>query len=323
MAAKSRILEGVIPVVQTPISRGGDVDVAAQHRLIAFLLERRAGGFWCLGTGSEDMNLTFEQRLIAAKAVTEANSGRVPLVLGAGFFCMEDIRAFMTATRDLQFDAYHVMPYHPLLSLDRLDWFYRQLADFALGDTGKPLWIYTSANWARSITPAFVQRLKDHPNLAGIKFSSSNAPDQTNVIALASDDFQVITAVVKQFYACLAMGARAGTTSVAGALIEPIQEIYDLFRARKYEAALAAQRKLNVFLDAWPKSVKADNFLTAAEEKYILSLRGGVCEEWVTSYYRGLNDAEKETIRKAIASYGYGHLLDSQTGVGAAVVRLR
>ena len=244
------------------------------------------------------MNLTFERRLLAARAVCQANRGRLPLILGAGFFCLDDILAFMEATKDLEFDAYHVMPYHPLLGLDRLDWFYRHLADAA----PKPLWMYTSANWARPITPAFAAGLKDHPGIAGIKFSSSNAPDQIKVLALADDGFQVITAVVKQFYACLCMGAKAGTTSLASALPEPIIEIFDLFTAGRHEQALAAQRRLTAFLDAWPEDVKNDNFLGAAEEKYILSLRG-ICAEHVTSYYRCLTDGEKAALRRALAHY--------------------
>ena len=311
MVAESRMLQGVVPVVQTPMTRDGQVDVAAQKRLIQFLLERNPGGFWCLGTGSEDMNLTFEQRLAAAGAVTEANAGRVPLILGAGFFCLDEIRAFMNETASLQFDAYHVMPYHPLLSLDRLNWFYRELADHAGGAAGKPLWLYTSGNWARPIPPSFVAGLKDHPNIAGVKYSSSQAPDQLRVIALADDRFQVITAVVKQFYACLAMGAKAGTTSVAGAIIEPVQEIYELFRAGRHEEALKLQNRFTSFLEAWPKTVKADNFLGAAEEKYILSRRGGICEEWVTSYYRQLTTSEKVQLLDAFKDHQYDHLLTS------------
>lgn len=295
MVAHCRRLEGVVPVLGTPMHADGAIDTKGQARLVEFLSARDIGGFWALGTGSEDMNLTFAQRLEAAAAVTEANAGRLPLILGAGFYCLDDILAFIDATAELEFDAYHVMPYHPLLSLARLDWFYRRIADHA----PKPLWMYTSANWAPPITPDFVAGLKDHPNIAGIKFSSSNAPDQMKVIGLAAADFQVITAVVKQFYACLCMGSAAGTTSVAGAVPEPVIAIYELFKAGRHDQARDAQRRLIAFLDDWPKSIKRDNFLGAAEEKYILHLRG-VCEPHVSSYYRALDEAEQAAMRQAL-----------------------
>ena len=84
-------------------------------------------------------------------------------------------------------------------SLDRLDRFYRRIADYS----PKPLWMYSSANWARKITPEFVAGLKGHPNLAGIKFSSRDTIDQMKVMRLADDGFQAITAVIGQFYAAL------------------------------------------------------------------------------------------------------------------------
>lgn len=251
------------------------------------------------------MNLSFQKRLQVADIVTKANAGKKPLVLGAGFYCLEETLQFIDETKHLQFDSYHVMPYHPLLSLDRLAWWYERIADYS----PKPIWMYSSANWCQHIPPQFVARLKDHPNMAGIKFSSSHTVDQLSVIGMASDSFQVITAVVKQFYLCLCAGVSAGTTSVAGALPEPIIELYQLYKSGKYQEALQAQHKLNAFLSKWPKSIKNDNFLGAAEEKYILSLRG-VCEPYVSSYYREINEKERDQIHTAITQY-YPSLLPS------------
>jgi 4-hydroxy-tetrahydrodipicolinate synthase len=297
---ETRALKGVIPVVVTPLHEDGSVDAEGQKRLINFLVDKDVGGLWALGTGSEDMDLTFDQRLTAARAVCEANAGRKPLVLGAGFFALPDIINFMDGTRELEFDAYHVMPYHPLLSMQRVAWMYRHLADYA----AKPLWMYTSANWCQPFNPDFVAGLKDHPNIAGIKFSSSNTVDQLKVMAMQEPRFQTITAVANQWYAALAMGSPAGTTSLASALPEPLQEIYRLFLAGDLSKALEKQRNLMRFLGMMPKLAKRDNFLTGADEKYMLSLRG-ICGPHMSGYYRPLDEAEQEQVRKALEACGY------------------
>lgn len=296
----SRTIKGVIPVVQTPLNKDESVDVPALRRLIEFLVSKKVGGFWALGTGSEDMNLSYKKRLLVAQTVAEANAGRLPLVMGAGFFALEDILSFINDVRDLQFDAYHVMPYHPLLGLDRMEWFYKRIADAA----PKPLWMYTSANWCRAFTPEFVTKLKSHPNIAGIKFSNSKTTEQIRVLALQEPGFQIITAVASQFYACLSMGSQAGTTSLASALPEPLLEIYALFSAGKHAEALAAQRKLTAFLADMPKTAKNHNFLTAAEEKYMLSRRG-ICQIFTTSYYAGLEPADQKLVDAALEKHGY------------------
>ncbi|MBW1705217.1 MAG: dihydrodipicolinate synthase family protein [Deltaproteobacteria bacterium] len=254
---ETRPVRGIVPVVSTPLTKEEDIDIPGLKRLVEFLIDKKIGGLWVLGTGSEDMNLTFSKRLQVARTICEVNAGKIPLMLGAGFFAMEDILNFIRETEGLEFDAYHVMPYHPLLSLDRLDWFYRHIAD----NCPRPLWIYTSANWSRPITPEFVSGLKEHPNICGIKFSTRDSVAITKVARLADDKFQVITAVASQLYACLCMGSRAHTSSLGSCLPEILIRIYELFTEGKYDKALSEQHRLNDFLAAFSRNTKTDNFL--------------------------------------------------------------
>ena len=286
-----RQLKGVIPVLLTPFTSSGDVDEPGLRRLVEYLNSKNIGGFWVLGTGAEDMNLTYQQRLRVVEVVAEANAGQSPLVVGAGFFALEDSLNFISDTAHLDFDAYHVMPYHNLLSLDRIEWVYKRLADHA----SKPLWMYTSANWCRFIPPEFIEKIKGYPNIAGIKFSTSNVVHTERVIALGDDNFQVITAVVRSFYASLCLGVKGGTTVEACAFIDPIVDVYEKFSAGDMAGALQAQRKLNRFLEGMPEAPGKDNFLKVAEGKYILS-RMGICESHMAGYYRNLTAAEKQAI---------------------------
>ena len=45
-------------------------------------------------------------------------------------------------------------------------------------------------------------------------------------------------------------------------------------------------------------------FLTGADEKYMLSLRG-ICGPHMSGYYRPLNEAEQEQVRRALEACGY------------------
>jgi 4-hydroxy-tetrahydrodipicolinate synthase len=292
-----RKLTGVVPVLLTPLTKKGEVDIQALTRLVTYLNGKNIGGLWVLGTGGEDMNLTYRQRLCVVETVVKANAGQSPLVVGAGFFAMRDSINFMTDTAHLDFDAYHVMPYHPLLSLERIEWMYKRLADHAQ----KPLWMYTSANWCRFIPPEFIERMKGYPNIAGIKFSTSNVVHTEKVIEMADENFQVLTAVVKTFHASLCLGVQGGTTVEACPFTEPIIEIYEKFVNGDIAGSLAAQRKLNRFLEKMPPGPGRDNFLKVAEGKYILSKKG-VCDEYVSGYYRQLTDKEKRTIDSLLAS---------------------
>ena len=247
---KTRPISGIVPVVSTPFTSNEDIDTEGLKRLIKFLIDKNIGGLWVLGTGSEDMNLSFKKRVQTAQTACEANAGKKPLILGTGFFAMDDIMTFIRETTELEFDAYHVMPYHPLLSLERLDWFYRYIAD----NCPKPLWMYTSGNWSRPITPQFVAKLKSHPNIAGIKFSTKDMVAMTEVLSFADDNFQVITAIAAQLYSCLCIGSKAHTSSLGSCMPESLIKIYELFENCKHNEAKQEQLVLNNFLKEFDDS---------------------------------------------------------------------
>ncbi len=295
---KTRPVRGIVPVVSTPFTEDEKIDEYGLKKLINYLIDKKIGGMWVLGTGSEDMNLSFQKRLQVANIACETNKGNKPLILGAGFFAMDDILAFIRETSHLEADGYHVMPYHPLLSLSRLEWFYTKIAD----NCPKPLWMYTSGNWSRPITVEFVRNLKEHPNIAGIKYSNKDAVNGTKVAALADNEFQVITAVASQLYACLCMGSKAHTSSVASPLPDELISVYELFKEGNMDEALVAQHRLNNILSDIGTSAKQDNFLTAAEEKYILSLRG-ICQAYTSSYYRDIDESGMAKIDEAVKKY--------------------
>ena len=47
-------------------------------KLVEYLCSKNIGGLWVLGTGSEDMNLSYKQRLEVAQTVAHANDSKVP-----------------------------------------------------------------------------------------------------------------------------------------------------------------------------------------------------------------------------------------------------
>jgi dihydrodipicolinate synthase/N-acetylneuraminate lyase len=288
-------LKGVVPVLLTPFDKNGEIDNISLAKLVEHLNTKEIGGFWVLGTGAEDMNLTYSQRLEVVNTVVKANKGQSPLVVGAGFFSMKDSLNFMDDTAHLDFDAYHVLPYHNLISLDRVEWMYKAFADHA----NKPLWMYTSANWGKFIAPDFIESMKDYPNIAGVKFSTSNLAHTEKVIEMQSKDFQVLTAVVKTFYPNLCLGVKAATTVDACPYTDLVIEIYRSFQRGDLKASLIAQRQLNRFLEQMPDKPGKDNFLKVAEGKYVLSKKG-ICEEFMSGYYRELTLDEKNNIDQVL-----------------------
>ncbi|HHB80261.1 MAG TPA: dihydrodipicolinate synthase family protein, partial [Aliiroseovarius sp.] len=213
-------------------------------------------------------------------------------ILGCSFYAPAESLAFIDASAGLSFDAYHAMPYHPKVSLNQIQSWYGLLADRC----SKPLWAYTSGNWAQRMGPDFIAKIKEIPNIGGVKYSSSNTVDVQGAIELQDDDFQVITAVVKTLYSSLCLGVSAATTVEASVFFPEVAEIFRLYEEGHYEEAYAAQRHLNNVLLKYPSPAAKDNFLRVAELKYLLSLQG-MAQEYVTDYYRELTESEKAVLK--------------------------
>ena len=58
-----RRLKGIVPVLVTPFNKDQTLDLDSLKKVILYLVDKSPGGFWVLGTGGEDMNLTFSERV--------------------------------------------------------------------------------------------------------------------------------------------------------------------------------------------------------------------------------------------------------------------
>ena len=283
------IVRGLIPVLITPFDKTGDVDTNKLKLLAEHLCAQDIAGLWVLGTGSEDMAMSFRQRLTVAQTVSEADTKNKKIFMGAGFYSYKDTTDFLLELRGLKFDAIHYMPYHPLISHERIVWSYEDLAERST----HPVWLYFSGNWSQTLPLAKIEHLSTHQNICGVKFSSSNIVQVQQAASLSRPDFQVISAVVRTLYSCLQLGIQATTTVEACAYHRPIINIFKTFARGDYKNALHLQKKLNGFLDSFPKGPGKDNFLKIAESKYVLS-KEGLCGETMAAPYRQLECSEKK-----------------------------
>lgn len=275
--------KGIVPVLVTPVDENYKLDESGLKNLVNYYISENVSGLWVMGTGGEDMGLSFEQRVRVSEIVSDLAGDKLKLVVGTSFYSVEESREFMDVTKDMNFSAYHAMPYHPKVSSSQILTWYQKLADQAK----KPFWAYTSGNWAQYISPDMILALKDHGNFEGVKYSTSNAVDLQDVSRLNDDSFQVISAVVKTYFYSLCLGLEAATSVEASLFIDEIRAVEteylngDLIAARKAQASLMKSL-------SYPSPSAKDNFLRVAELKYMLSKKIDM-KYFMTEYYRNLS----------------------------------
>lgn len=290
-------LQGIVPVMVTPMVEGGEPDEDGIHRLVNYLIEKGVHGFFILGSASEDINMSWESCVRTVRATVEAVKGRVPILTGTGLTRVNDILKFIDEISGLGLYGIHVLYLDPKPGDKRMIAEVTRLADHS----EYPIWLYHNPKRGKPVSLEVIKGVRDHPNVQGIKLAGYNLTEMILASIYQTPDFQAIGSGGGQCFMTLCLGYEAHTASDACCWPEEFIKIYNLFQ----EGKLSEARELQFRLIQMTRSLaRTDNGEYAAEEKYILSLRN-ICHEWVNPAYRILTDAEKEQVNQALRGYGF------------------
>ena len=86
-----QIIQGLGTALVTPFTETGKVDEAALHRLLDRQLAAKVDFLVVLGTTGEAATMTAREQAFVRKTIVEHVAGRVPLVLGVGGNCTQEV----------------------------------------------------------------------------------------------------------------------------------------------------------------------------------------------------------------------------------------
>lgn len=103
-------LAGILPVLPTPFSPDGGVDLDVMPELVRYACDAGVGGVVFPGFASEVEHLTPDERQGLLKAVVETAAGRVPVVAGASAATPEQVVSHGRAARALGVNWLMIQP---------------------------------------------------------------------------------------------------------------------------------------------------------------------------------------------------------------------
>jgi len=171
----------------TPFNEDGSVNFEKLKELAAWHVDMGTDGIVALGTTGESSTMSHEEDDEVVRCVLETVNGRIPVICGAG--------SNSTQTQLEKSKKYHDMGADGLLLISPYynkandEGMYRHFATVA-DSIDTPIILYNvPGRTGCSISPAVVERLAAHPNVAGIKEASGNMSYATQIAHLISDDF--------------------------------------------------------------------------------------------------------------------------------------
>lgn len=173
MIKRKHDLKGVVVPMVTPFLPSGAIDQKAIKRLVDYLLNAGIQGVFVLGTTGEAASLHPNDRVKVVKMAKEAIGSRAVLYAGISGNCLKEAILAARAYQVLGADVVvaHTPYYYKPSELDLENYFIRLADEISL-----PLFLYNIPKTTHVNIPLeLVEKLCDHPNIVGIKDSSSEA----------------------------------------------------------------------------------------------------------------------------------------------------
>lgn len=185
-------LRGTGVALITPFSEDRSVDVAALERVVNYQIENGIDYLVLLGTTAESVTLTKAEKQLVIDTVTNANNGRLPMVLGIGGNNTQAIIDEIKA-RDLG-DFTAILSVSPMYNKPTQEGIYQHFSAIAK-ESDTPILMYNvPGRTASNMLPETVVRLaKDHSNIIGIKEAANDIIQAMRLIDQTPDDFLVIS----------------------------------------------------------------------------------------------------------------------------------
>ncbi|GAX60624.1 dihydrodipicolinate synthase/N-acetylneuraminate lyase [Candidatus Scalindua japonica] len=238
-------IEGVFPPVTTPFDDNGCVAHNQLEENINRWNDTDVAGYLILGSNSESVFLTEEEKLEVVKTARKSIPPSKIMLAGTGLESTENTIEFTKKAADCGADVAVIITPHFFKSNMSHDAFmkhYLMIADIS----HIPVLLYnvpafTSLNMGARTASA----LSSHENIIGIKDSSGNVEQLSEIISLtAEEEFCVLTGSSIALYPSLCIGASGGIMAIACAIPEKCSGIIRLYKEGNHTEAKELQLRL-------------------------------------------------------------------------------
>ena len=239
-------LSGVLPPITTPFQTG---EVALDKLKENFRKWNGTGlsGYLVLGSNGEAVYLNEKEKLEIIGAARESIPASKTMMVGTGMESTRETIQFTNQCAQMGADcALVVTPSYFKGSMKPQilhDHFVAVAESSKIGILLYNVTQFTGIN----MEPELVAKLSEHPNILGIKDSTGNIGQLSEIIHLSRKGFAVFVGSAPVFFPALCVGAVGGILAVANATPEECVQIFNLVREGRFAEARDLQYRMTPF----------------------------------------------------------------------------
>lgn len=233
-------LSGIFPPVVTPF-RNGEVDTEALVFNVQKWNETGLAGYVALGSTGEFVHMTPAERDQVIATVREHAAPGKAVIAGTGSLYTDETIRLTQRAGELGADAAMVVTpfyYTSQMTDAALRTHYTAVADAS----PIPILLYNVPIFTHlNMAVETIARLVEHPNIIGMKDSSGNVDQLTQIVHSTPDDFILLSGAAGVLHPALTIGADGGILAISNVVPELCVEIYDLVQANDHATARRRQ----------------------------------------------------------------------------------
>jgi 4-hydroxy-tetrahydrodipicolinate synthase len=253
------MFQGSIVALVTPMLDDGSLDEPALASLIEFHIEQGTDAIVAVGTTGESATLDEHEHCEVIRQVVGMVAGRVPVIAGTGANSTTEAIALTACAARAGADAcLLVTPYYNKPTQNGLVLHHKAIAEAV----DIPQILYNvPGRTACDMQPETVARLRDVPNIVGIKEATGDLQRARRIAELCGDDFPIYSGDDETACDLILQGGKGTISVTANVAPKLMHQMTAAALAGNAELAKSIDAKLqglhkNLFLEANPIPVK-------------------------------------------------------------------
>lgn len=254
-------LKGCWTALVTPFKKNGSLDEAALKKLLDRQIKARVSGVVVCGSTGEAATLSHAEFLRVIKMSVRECKNKLPVMVGVA--SNDTAKAKILAREAQKAGADALLVLSPYYNKPTQEGLYRHFKAVA-GKVSSPIVVYNiPGRTAINILPSTLERLaQDCPNIIGVKESSGNLDQISEIIRTLPDSFCVLSGDDSLTLPILSLGGLGVISVVSNVFPKEVQALCQAFlrgdsqRARHFHSLLFALTKA-LFVETNPIPVKA------------------------------------------------------------------
>ncbi len=239
------MFKGIFTPIVTPFTEGGEIDYDKLRHNLKKWGNTDLEGIVVLGSNGEFPYMTKEEKINLVKFVKENFNNDKKIIVGTSCESTVETIELSKSMAKLKADAVLILPPHYYKGNMKDDVLYSYFIEVA-ENCPIPILLYNMPkNTGINLFSSLVAKLAKHPNIVGIKDTSGNIVQITEIIRdTTGENFSIFAGNAGYLLPALAVGAKGATLALANILPDDCCKLYNLFNEGNIEKAKEIQHRL-------------------------------------------------------------------------------